>query len=126
MFAAVYNALAMLVSIVRFMEIGLRMCMWLVLGSMAVLGRVMGVGEARIIRDLCLLEYMGIGVIVLLGAHYGAATTCAMGHLLQAPKKGIPHKNLVTGKWESKPETSSVHERYHRKRYTEEMPWNGT
>lgn len=82
MFAAVYGMLAVLVSVVRFMEVGLRVCMWFVLRSMAALGRAMGVGEARIIRNLCLLEYMGIGVIALLGAHYSAAMTCAMGHLL--------------------------------------------
>ena len=83
MFSVVYGMLVVLASAVRFMEIGLHVCMSFILCSMAMLGRAMGVGEARIMRDLYVLELLGIGLIALLGAHYGAALICATGHLLQ-------------------------------------------
>ena len=84
MFSVVYGMLVVLASAVRFMEVGLHVCMSFILRSMAMLGRAMGVREARIMRDLCILEYMGIGLIALLGAHYGATMICAVGHLLQS------------------------------------------
>ena len=82
MFSVVYGMLVVLASTVRFMEIGLHVCMSLILRAMAMLGRAMGVGEARIMRDLRILEFMGFGLIALLGVHYGAALICATGHLL--------------------------------------------
>ena len=84
MFAVVYGLLVALASAVRFMEAGLHVCMSVILRSMTMLGRAMGVGEVRIMRDLCILEFMGIGLIALLGAHYGATMICATGHLLQS------------------------------------------
>ena len=83
MFSVVYGMLVVLASTVRFMEIGLHVCMSFILRAMAMLGRAMGAGDARIMRDLYVLEFMGIGLIALLGAHYGAALICATGHLLQ-------------------------------------------
>ena len=83
MFSAVYGMLVVLASAVRFMEVGLHVCMSFILRSMAMLGRAMGVGEARIMRDLWILECMGVGLIALLGAHNGATLICATGHFLQ-------------------------------------------
>ena len=55
MFSVVYGMLVVLASAVRFMEIGLHVCMSFILCAMAMLGRAMGVGEARIMRDLRIL-----------------------------------------------------------------------
>ena len=83
MLCVAYGAIAAVVRSIRWLELGLWVCLRASLMLMAWLGDAMGVEEARIKRDLFLLECVGSAMIAMLVTRYSAATCCAVGYFLQ-------------------------------------------
>ena len=83
MFAVAHGSIIALGGVVHSLEKGLHVCMQLALSTMALMGCAMGVEESRIQRDFRIMECVGLIGMALIGVHFGAATTCAVGHFLQ-------------------------------------------
>ena len=78
----VYGAIVCVGRSVRALDVGLCACLKLSLMVMAWLGDAMGVEEARIKRDLVILEFVGGLGIALIMTHAFATICCAVGHFL--------------------------------------------
>ena len=78
----VYGAIVCVGQSVRALDVGLCACLKLSLMVMAWLGDAMGVEEARIKRDLVILEFVGGLGIALIMTHACATICCAVGHFL--------------------------------------------
>ena len=83
MLCVAYGAVAAVSRSVRWLDMGLWVCVRVSLMLMAWLGDVMGVDEARIKRDLFVLECVGSAVIAIVVTRFSAATCCAVGYFLQ-------------------------------------------
>ena len=86
MLCVAYGAIAAVVRSIRWLELGLWVCLRASLMLMAWLGDAMGVEEARVKRNLFLLECVGSAMIAMLVTRFSAATCYAVGYFLQGLK----------------------------------------
>ena len=91
----VYGAIVCVGRSVRALDVGLCACLKLSLMVMAWLGDAMGVEEARIKRDLVILEFVGGLGIALIMTHACATICCAVGHFLQYAELIEGHKKCA-------------------------------
>ena len=87
MLCVAYGAIAAIVRSIRWLELGLWVCLRASLMLMAWLGDAMGVEESRVKRDLFLLECVGSAMIAMLVTRFSVATCCAVGYFLQCQKQ---------------------------------------
>ena len=85
MLRVAYGAVEVVGRSVRWLDVGLWVYLRLSLMLMAWLGDMLGVDEARIKRDLFMLECVGSVGIAIIVTRFSAAICCAMGYFLHVP-----------------------------------------
>ena len=96
----VHGAVMVIGHSVRALDVVLGACLKLLLMAMAWLGSAMGVEEARIKRDLVLLEFVGGLCVALIMTRACAAICCAMGHFLQDEKENDVRRCMQMGSFD--------------------------
>ena len=83
----VHGAVMLIGRSVRVLDMVFAACLKLLLMAMAWLGSAMGVEEARIKRDIVVLEFVGGLCVALIMTRACATIFCAMGYILHLPMK---------------------------------------